>query len=106
MHRGYRRPSAGYHGAVKAVIGGAVRNDVLKKIEDPLSRLIGASALFRSGDLAPESVALAVDTASERGWRRPLLAWLTAQARLAEAAGDSASVDRIRGRIDVVVPTP
>jgi len=89
----------------KAPSAGA-RNDALKKIEDPLSRLIGAGALFRAGDLAPESVALAVDTASERGWRRPLLAWLTAQARLAEAAGDSASVDRIRRRIDVVVPTP
>jgi len=80
------------------------RNDVLKRIDDPLSRLVGAGALFRAGDLSPAGVALAVDTASEQGWRRPLLAWLGAQARLAEASGDPAALDRIRKRIDVVAP--
>lgn len=86
--------------------GAGARNEALKKIEDPLSRLIGAGALLRAGDLAPESVAVAVDTASGQGWRRPLLAWLTAQAKLAEAAGDTVALDRIRKRIDVVAPTP
>jgi hypothetical protein len=86
--------------------GAGGRNDALKKIEDPLSRLIGAGALFRAGDLAPDGVSLAVDTASEQGWRRPLLAWLSAQAKLAEAAGDTAALDRIRKRIDLVAPAP
>lgn len=82
------------------------RNDALKSIEDPLSRLIGAGALFRSGDLSPDGVALAVDAASGQGWRRPLLAWLTAQAKLAEGTGDTAALERIRKRIEVVAPAP
>lgn len=80
------------------------RKEALKRIEDPVSRLIGAGALFRSGELSPEGIALAVDTASEHGWRRPLLAWLAAQAKIAETAGDAAALDRIRRRIDLVAP--
>lgn len=94
---------AQYGGLAKAT-DAVARNDALKRIEDPLSRLIGAGAVFRAGDLSPEGVALAVDTASEQGWRRPLLAWLGAQAGLAEAAGDAAALARIRKRIDVVAP--
>ena len=82
------------------------RNDALQSIEDPLSRLIGAGALFRSGELSPFGVALAVDAASGQGWRRPLLAWLTAQVTLAEASADTAAVERIRKRIEVVAPAP
>lgn len=92
------------YGALAKATDAAARNDALKRIEDPLSRLIGAGAVFRAGDLSPEGVALAVDTASEQGWRRPLLAWLGAQAGLAEAAGDAAALARIRKRIDVVAP--
>ncbi len=92
------------YGALAKATDAVARNDALKRIEDPLSRLIGAGAVFRAGDLSPEGVALAVDTASEQGWRRPLLAWLGAQAGLAEAAGDAAALARIRKRIDVVAP--
>lgn len=92
------------YGALAKATDAVARNDALKRIEDPLSRLIGAGAVFRAGDLSPEGVALAVDTASEQGWRRPLLAWLGAQAGLAEAAGDTAALARIRKRIDVVAP--
>lgn len=92
------------YGALAKATDAVARNDALKRIEDPLSRLIGAGAVFRAGDLSPDGVALAVDTASEQGWRRPLLAWLGAQARLAEASGDTAALDRIRKRIDVVAP--
>lgn len=80
------------------------RNGALAKIDDPVSRLVGAGALFRAGDLSPAGMALAVETASEQGWRRPLLAWLTAQARLMEATGDTAALERTRRRIDVVAP--
>jgi hypothetical protein len=86
--------------------GAGARNEALRRIDDPLSRLIGAGTLFRAGDISPEGVAVAVDTASEQGWRRPLLAWLTAQAKLAQAAGDAAALDRIRKRLDVVAPAP
>ena len=92
------------YGALANATDAVARNDALKRIEDPLSRLIGAGAVFRAGDLSPGGVALAVDTASEQGWRRPLLAWLGAQARLAETSGDTAALARIRKRIDVVAP--
>ncbi|HSH07815.1 MAG TPA: hypothetical protein VLA41_09150, partial [Burkholderiales bacterium] len=48
----------------------------LAAIEDPRARLIAAGALFRVGRLPPAGLALARETASAQGWRRPLLAWL------------------------------
>jgi hypothetical protein len=74
----------------------------LAAIEDPTSRLIAAAILFRTGRIAPGGIAIAVDTASERGWRRPLLAWLGVELKRAEAAGDAESMARIRRRIDLV----
>jgi hypothetical protein len=71
------------------------------RIEDPTSRLIAAGVLFKSGRLAPAGIATAVTTASERGWRRPLLAWLGVQLALAEANGDPGAA-AIRRRIELV----
>jgi hypothetical protein len=77
---------------------------VLAKIEDPLSRLVGASALFKSGGATVSVVALAVDTASDQGWRRPLIAWLNVQADQAKAAGDAATEARVRRRLSLIAP--
>lgn len=74
----------------------------LRRIDDPLARLVAAGVLFQSERANPGVVALAVDTASEQGWRRPLLAWLQVQATLAEKAGDTAEAERLRRRIAVV----
>lgn len=74
----------------------------LARIEEPLPRLIAAGVLLRSGKLPAAGVDLAVDTASAQGWRRPLLAWLEAQARLAEARGDRAAAELARRRIALV----
>jgi hypothetical protein len=49
---------------------------------------------------------LAVDTASAQGWRRPLLAWLGAQARRAELAGASEEAERLRRRMALVRGEP
>jgi hypothetical protein len=70
----------------------------LAGVADPLARLVAAGASLRAGRLAPADVAVAVDTASNQGWRRPLLAWLGVQQRRAEAAGDTATAERIRRR--------
>lgn len=78
----------------------------LERMPDPLSRLIGAAVLLQTGRGDRAVVAQAVDTASAQGWRRPLLAWLTVQLRQAEAAGDSAAVQRTRRRIDLVERVP
>lgn len=74
----------------------------LTGIAEPLSRLVAAGALFKSGQLRAADVAVAVDTASAAGWRRPLLAWLGVQAKLAHQVSDGATAARIQRRMDLV----
>lgn len=74
----------------------------LARIEAPLPRLIAAGVLLRRNALPPEGVALAVETASAQGWRRPLLAWLGVQEKVATAQGDSALAERARKRAALV----
>ena len=71
----------------------------VQAIEDPLSRLIAAGVLFRSGQASPQVLVLATETASAQGWRRPLLAWLGVQAARAEQAGAAEEAQRIRRRM-------
>lgn len=86
----------------KALIGTQTAD--LKGIADPQSRLIAAGVLLRRGAATPAVVAAAVDTASQRGWRRPLLAWLGVQLKQAQAAGAADEAARIQRRIDLVAP--
>ena len=79
------------------------RNRAMQQIADPVSRLVAAGALFRLAQLSPQGLSAAVDTASAQGYRRPLLAYLNVQARLAESNGDAAALQSIRKRIDLVV---
>lgn len=74
-----------------------------RSIEDPLSRLVAIGVLFQSGRASPTAIALAVDTASAQGWRRPLLAWLNVQLELAERAGNAEEAERLRRRIGVAL---
>jgi hypothetical protein len=76
----------------------------LTGIEDPLSRLVAAGVLFQRGLASPDVMAVAVDTASAQGWRRPLLAWLRVQQQRAQAAGALDEVGRLQRRIDLVSP--
>jgi hypothetical protein len=78
---------------------GVVTGGTLAGVSDPLARLVAAGALLKAGRITPADIGNAVDTASNQGWRRPLLAWLGVQGQRAEAAGDSAAVQRIRRRI-------
>ena len=73
----------------------------LNGVGDPLSRLVAAGVLLQTGRASPETIALAVDSASAQGWRRPLLAWLGVQALRAEQAGDGAEAARLRRRIAI-----
>jgi len=82
----------------------AAGSQAVAAIDEPLARLIAAGVLLRQGRASPALVARAVDTASEQGWRRPLLAWLGVQARLAEQAGQTEEAARIRRRMDLVGP--
>lgn len=78
----------------------------LKAIEDPASRLIAAGVLMRSQHASPAVAALAVETASAQGWRRPLLAWLSVQQRLAQQNGQAEEAARLRRRMDLAAPLP
>ena len=70
--------------------------------DDAFSRLVFSGVQFNSGKATPETIAAAINIASEQGWRRPLLAWLGVQEKRAEAAGDTAALERIRRRIALV----
>lgn len=78
-------------------------NKAALAIKEPLPRLIAAALLFQAGRAEPATLAAAVDTASERGWRRPLLAWLHVQRQRAVAAGDGDAASALQRRIDLVL---
>jgi len=78
-------------------------SDALKKMEDPVSRLIAAAVLLRTGRGEPQVLQVAADTASAQGWRRAVLAWLGAQAMRAEQAGDVEQALRLRRRMELAV---
>jgi len=84
------------HRAVAAGQGDAA---AVQAIEDPLSRLVAAGVLFRTQRASPQVLAIAADTASAQGWRRPLLAWLGVQAQRAEQAGATEEAQRLRRRM-------
>ncbi|AOF86231.1 hypothetical protein BSY239_1035 [Hydrogenophaga sp. RAC07] len=88
----------------RGLVGNAAPDAALVAIQDPLSQLVAAGVLFRSGRATPGVVATALDTASARGWRRPLLAWLKVQQQRAQAAGDAAAAAALQRRIDLVAP--
>lgn len=75
----------------------------LQAVAQPLSRLLGAALVLRDGRASPALLQLAVDTASEQGWRRPLLAWLRQQQQAAERSGDAAEASRLGRRIELVL---
>lgn len=85
------------HKAVAAAGGAAA----LAAIADPLARLVAAGVLVRANRASPQVLQVAADTASRQGWRRPLLAWLGAQLRLAEQRGAGEEVQALRRRIDL-----
>jgi hypothetical protein len=76
-----------------------VTGGTLAGVADPLARLVAAGALFKAGRITPADIGKAVDTASNQGWRRPLLAWLGLQEQRAQAASDAAAVQQIRRRM-------
>jgi hypothetical protein len=78
-------------------------NLVAREIKDPLPRLIAAALLFRSGRVEPSTVAAAIETASERGWRRPLLVWLEVQLKRAQSHSDQDAMAALQRRIDLIL---
>jgi len=78
----------------------------LQAMSDPLSRLVAAAVSLRSGRANAALLQVAVDTASDQGWRRPLLAWLGVQQQVALKAGDAALSERLGRRRQLVLDGP
>ena len=85
----------------RAVLG-RTAGSVLPSIDDPLARLVAAGVLLKMKRLTPGDVALAVEVASQQGWRRPLLAWLGVQRQLALDAGQAELAALAQRRMDLV----
>ena len=75
----------------------------IENIADPLARLVAAGTVFHAGLASPALVQAAVDAASSQGWRRPLLAWLGVQLKLAEASGNAQEAGRVQRRITLTL---
>ncbi|MDN2709280.1 hypothetical protein O0880_07550 [Janthinobacterium sp. SUN118] len=80
--------------------------DAVAAIKDPLSQLVAAGVLLRASRATPALLDTAVATASDQGWRRPLLAWLGVQRLRAEQAGDAQEAGRIARRMAIVGQPP
>lgn len=85
----------------RAVAGGASGGKAVRAIKDPLSRVIAAAVMLRTGRADPEVLEAATDAASDQGWRRAVLAWLGAHAMWAERAGQAELAARLRQRIEI-----
>lgn len=77
----------------------------LAAIPDPLSRLVAAGVLLKAERLTPADIVTATDTASEQGWRRPLLMWLGISLQRAQKAGNAEEAARIQRRIELAGKT-
>lgn len=87
----------------------AQANRAAIEIKPPLPKLIAIALLFRAGRADPAALSAAVETASEQGWRRPLLGWLEVQLQRAKAGSDINAAAQLQRRIDFVLstnPTP
>lgn len=71
----------------------------IEGIANPLAKLVASGTALQAGNASPALVQAAVDAASSQGWRRPLLAWLGVQLKLAEASGNRLEAERIQRRI-------
>jgi hypothetical protein len=85
---------------------GAPAPEALLDMGEPLSRLVAAGVLLQAGQASPALMELAASTASEQGWRQPLLAWLSAQLRVAEQAQAQDQAQRLRRRIALLQGGP
>lgn len=85
----------------RAVAGGEGGGEAVKKIKDPVSRVIAAAVLLRTGRADPQVLQVATDAASEQGWRRAVMAWLGAQALRAEQAGAVEEARHLRRRMEL-----
>ena len=82
------------------LFGGVGKPEVYAFASHYLSGFLNEKPLAQ---LRTDLAALAVETASAQGWRRPLLAWLQWQRQQLLAQGDAAGAAAAQRRMDVVL---
>jgi hypothetical protein len=75
---------------------------ILQKIDDPLPRLIAISLVVMRRQADDATLNLAAETASEQGWRKPLLVYLKLLENRASLSEDRAALEELRTRIKLV----
>ncbi|MFZ0106308.1 MAG: hypothetical protein WAK92_05555 [Thiobacillus sp.] len=71
-------------------------------IDAPLSRLLAASLVVQRGEADDALLALATETASAEGWKRPLLVYLKLAEKRASEREDATALADIQARIRLV----
>ncbi|MHB8910873.1 MAG: hypothetical protein ACYDAA_18515 [Syntrophales bacterium] len=74
----------------------------IAEIDDPLSRLIAAGLAMRSGPANEPLLQAAIETASQNGWKRALIAWLERLSGFYERSGEAAKAATVRQRLDLI----
>ena len=74
----------------------------IEAIDAPLSRLLAASLVVQRGEADDALLALATETASAEGWKRPLLVYLKLAEKRASGRQDAAALAAIQARIRLV----
>lgn len=69
---------------------------------EPLSQLTAAGVALRAGAIDKNGVEHAIEVASGQGWRRALMAWLAVAQRMAQQAGDAATVQAMELRLQIL----
>lgn len=80
----------------------AARPALLARIDDPLSRLLDASLLVMRKEADAATLTLATETASQQGWRQPLLTYLKLREKQALEQGRAEEAARLARRIGLV----
>ena len=78
------------------------RRAALDRIDDPLARLLDASLLVMRQEADAAVLATATETASEQGWRQPLLTYLKLRQQQADKLGQTAESAQLARRIRLV----
>ncbi len=93
-----------YGGVIKVFRNGKPGDAVheISRIEDPLSKLIAAGILIQKNAYDEEILKVAIDTASRRGWKKALIAYLEKLQLLYEKKKETEKAVNITQRIQLL----
>lgn len=74
----------------------------LAGVTDPVSQLVAAGVLYKRGLATDAVVSQALQTASEQGYARALMAWLLVAQQRAKEANNSTEVARLQRRLELL----